>query len=47
MSDQTGKSVPGDPGRGPAPVFDTGQAHSARIYNYWLGGKDNYAALLR
>jgi len=44
MSHQTGKPVPGDPGRGPAPGVDTGHAHSARIYNYWLGGKDNYAA---
>jgi hypothetical protein len=35
MSDQTGT---------PAPGFDTEHAHSARIYNYWLGGKDNYAA---
>jgi SAM-dependent methyltransferase len=25
-------------------VFDTGVAHMARVYNYWLGGKDNYAA---
>jgi hypothetical protein len=24
--------------------FDTSVAHSARTYNYWLGGKDNYAA---
>ena len=24
--------------------FDTSVAHPARIYNYWLGGKDNYAA---
>jgi hypothetical protein len=24
--------------------FDTGIAHSARIYDYWLGGKDNFAA---
>ena len=24
--------------------FDTGVAHSARRYNYWLGGKDNFAA---
>ncbi|MEV7007307.1 SAM-dependent methyltransferase [Streptosporangium sp. NPDC051022] len=23
--------------------IDTGVAHSARIWNYWLGGKDNYA----
>jgi hypothetical protein len=26
------------------PVFDTSLVHSARRYNYWLGGKDNYAA---
>jgi hypothetical protein len=25
-------------------AFDTGVAHIARVYNYWLGGKDNYAA---
>ena len=24
--------------------FDTSVAHPARIYDYWLGGKDNYAA---
>jgi len=24
--------------------FDTGVAHPARRYNYWLGGKDNFAA---
>jgi hypothetical protein len=24
--------------------IDTSVAHSARIYNYWLGGKDNFAA---
>ncbi len=34
MAEQTGTPVTGD----------TGQAHSARIYNYWLGGKDNFAA---
>ena len=27
-----------------APGLDTRHAHSARIYNYWLGGKDNFAA---
>ena len=26
------------------PAFDVSVAHQARIYNYWLGGKDNYAA---
>jgi hypothetical protein len=25
-------------------VIDTTVSHSARIWNYWLGGKDNYAA---
>jgi len=24
--------------------FDTGVAHPARVYNYWLGGQDNFAA---
>jgi hypothetical protein len=24
--------------------FDTSVAHMARVYNYWLGGKDNFAA---
>jgi len=26
------------------PPFDTSVAHIARVYDYWLGGKDNYAA---
>jgi hypothetical protein len=26
------------------PAFDTSKAHQARIYDYWLGGKDNFAA---
>ena len=26
------------------PTFDTNVAHIARVYDYWLGGKDNYAA---
>ena len=43
MPEKTGPP-PDDPGRGQVPEFDTGHAHSARIYNYWLGGKDNYAA---
>jgi len=25
-------------------VFDTSVAHPARVYDYWLGGKDNYDA---
>src|ERR1700736_5307851 len=31
----------GDEGR---PKIDTTVPHSARIWNYWLGGKDNYPA---
>ncbi|WP_433696612.1 SAM-dependent methyltransferase [Nocardiopsis sp. CA-288880] len=27
---------------GPAPRIDTSVPHNARIWNYWLGGKDNY-----
>ncbi|GGL01871.1 SAM-dependent methyltransferase [Mangrovihabitans endophyticus] len=27
-----------------APVIDTSTAHPARRYNYWLGGKDHFAA---
>jgi S-adenosyl methyltransferase len=26
----------------PKPKIDTAIPHSARIWNYWLGGKDNY-----
>ncbi len=44
MSEQTGTSVPGTPAEAQAPGFDTQHAHSARVYNYWLGGKDNFAA---
>ena len=28
----------------PAAALDTGVAHPARVYDYWLGGKDNFAA---
>jgi len=34
----------GTPGTDEAPAFDTSVAHSARVYDYWLGGKDNFAA---
>lgn len=33
---------PGGPGQPPA--IDTSVPHSARVWNYWLGGKDNFAA---
>ena len=29
-------------GREPPPGIDTSVSHSARVWNYWLGGKDNY-----
>jgi hypothetical protein len=31
-------------GPGSPPEIDTSVAHSARRYDYWLGGKDNFAA---
>ena len=39
MSGQSGGSPSNE-----APGLDTRHAHSARVYNYWLGGKDNFAA---
>jgi hypothetical protein len=44
MSDQIGTTAAGVPADAQAPGFDTQHAHSARVYNYWLGGKDNFAA---
>jgi len=44
MSDKTGTSESAFPAEAPTPVFDAQHAHSARVYNYWLGGKDNFAA---
>ncbi len=32
------------PGHAEPALFDTGVAHCARVYDYWLGGKDNFAA---
>ncbi len=31
-------------GRDRAAQIDVRRAHSARVYDYWLGGKDNFAA---
>ena len=31
-------------GPGGGPAFDVSVAHQARIYDYWLGGTDNFAA---
>jgi SAM-dependent methyltransferase len=33
-----------EPPSGPLSKIDATRPHSARIWNYWLGGKDNYAA---
>ncbi|MET7883195.1 SAM-dependent methyltransferase [Streptomyces avermitilis] len=35
-------SLPRDEGRAEAARLRTDVSHSARIWNYWLGGKDNY-----
>jgi SAM-dependent methyltransferase len=40
MAAETHSVMPG----GELPPFDTSVAHVARVYNYWLGGKDNFAA---
>ncbi len=32
------------PRRRKSPDLNTGVAHPARVYDYWLGGKDNFAA---
>ncbi len=40
----TGSVSPETDSSGEAPAFDTSVAHSARVYDYWLGGKDNFAA---
>jgi len=32
-----------EPAQPPA-ALDTSVAHPARVYDYWLGGKDNFAA---
>ena len=31
-----------EPAAGPLPQIDTSTPHSARVWNYWIGGKDNY-----
>jgi O-methyltransferase involved in polyketide biosynthesis len=35
-------SSPQTPDSGASPKIDATVSHSARIWNYWLGGKDNY-----
>ena len=41
---QAGESQAGDPvSEDQQTVLDTSVAHVARVYDYWLGGKDNFA----
>jgi S-adenosyl methyltransferase len=43
-SSAAGESQAGDPvSEDQQAVFDTSVAHVARVYDYWLGGKDNFA----
>ena len=42
MTEQRPAGGAGQQGEAPAGV-DTSTAHQARIYDYWLGGKDNFA----
>jgi len=45
MTSHEAAAQDGGTGRGAGPLpFDTSVAHQARMYNYMLGGKDNYAA---
>jgi S-adenosyl methyltransferase len=44
MAGETPWQTAAAPEKAAAPTFDTSVAHIARVYNYWLGGKDNYAA---
>jgi S-adenosyl methyltransferase len=45
MSTQDVSGRPGNDSRAAEPPsFDITRAHPARVYDYWLGGKDNYEA---
>src|SRR5712691_7992560 len=39
-----GNGAQADGGTAVPPGIDTSTAHPARVYDYWLGGKDNFAA---
>jgi hypothetical protein len=45
-SDASSPAGPRDPDWLP-PEINTGVAHSARVYDYWLGGKDNISQVVR
>jgi hypothetical protein len=44
MTSDEARATDGDTGSAGPPEFDTSVAHQARMYDYLLGGKDNYAA---
>jgi hypothetical protein len=44
MTSDEARATDGGPGSAGVPEFDTSVAHQARMYDYLLGGKDNYAA---
>jgi S-adenosyl methyltransferase len=44
MAGETPQQTAAAPDMAEAAAFDSSVAHIARVYNYWLGGKDNYAA---
>jgi predicted O-methyltransferase YrrM len=44
MSERSEKWFQASTAPGKPAELDTRHAHSARVYNYWLGGKDNFAA---
>jgi hypothetical protein len=44
MPEQAPSQSAGVPADGGMAQLDTRSAHPARVYNYWLGGKDNFAA---
>ena len=44
MSGQAGDLSPELPAGDDMPELDTQHAHPARVYNYWLGGDDNFPA---
>jgi hypothetical protein len=44
MAGETSRRTAAAVDKAEAPTFDSSVAHIARVYNYWLGGKDNYAA---
>ena len=44
VADERAGERPGSGAAGQAAKIDTSVAHPARVYDYWLGGKDNFAA---